>query len=58
MAIAMLAIVALGVVEVARATGYFPDRNLYMTLNIALPVLVLAMIYQGYLRREKNSAGH
>ena len=56
MAIAILAIVALGVVEVARATGQLPDRNLYVTLNIALPVLFLAMIYQIYLHRRKISA--
>jgi len=57
MAIALLAVVALGVVEVARATGYLRDRNLYVTLNIALPVLFLAMTYQVYLHRKKNSAG-
>jgi Mn2+/Fe2+ NRAMP family transporter len=55
MVIALLAVVALGVVEVARATGYLPDRNLFVTLNIALPVLFLAMTYQVYLRRRKNS---
>jgi hypothetical protein len=56
MVIAMLTVVALGVVEVARASGHLPDRNLYVTLNIALPVLFLAMTYQVYLRRKKNSA--
>jgi hypothetical protein len=55
MAIALLAVVALGVVEVARATGYLSDRNLYVTLNIALPVLFLAMTYEVYLHRKKNS---
>jgi uncharacterized membrane protein YfcA len=56
MTIAMLALIALGVVGVSRATGYLLDRNLYVTLNIALPVLFLAMIYQVYLRRKRNSA--
>ncbi|MDP9279291.1 MAG: hypothetical protein M3P00_07715 [Gemmatimonadota bacterium] len=56
MTIAMLAVIALGVVGVARATGYLTDRNLYVTLNIALPVLFLAMTYQVYLRRKQNTA--
>lgn len=55
--IGMLAIVALGGVELARAAGYLPDRNLYLTLNIALPALFLAMSYQVYLHRKKHSAG-
>jgi len=56
MAIAMIAVIALGVVGVARATGYLTDRNLYVTLNIALPVLALAMTYQVYLRRRQNKS--
>jgi uncharacterized membrane protein YfcA len=54
MTIAMVAVVALGVAGVARASGYLPDRNLYVTLNIALPVLFLAMIYQIYLRKKQR----
>jgi uncharacterized membrane protein YfcA len=56
MTIAMLAVIALGVIGVARATGYLPNRNLYVTMNIALPVLFLAMTYQVYLRRKQNNA--
>ena len=53
--IAIIAVVALGLVEIARATGYLPDRNLYVTLNIALPVLFLSMAYQAYLRRKQTN---
>lgn len=53
--IAMLAIIALIVVQVARAAGYLHDRNLYLTLNIALPVLFFSMAYQVYLRRKQSN---
>jgi len=54
-AIGLVALVSLCVVQLARATGYLADRNLYMTLNIALPVLVLSMAYQVYLRRKRGN---
>ncbi len=54
--VAIIAIVALGAVEVARVSGYLRDWALFVTLNIALPVLFLTMIYQLYLRRKHNSA--
>ncbi len=53
--IAIIAVVALVVVEMARAAGYLPDRNLYLTLNIALPVLFFSMAYQVYLGRKRSN---
>jgi hypothetical protein len=53
--IAIIAVVALVVVEMARAAAYLHDRNLYLTLNIALPVLCLSMAYQAYLRRKQSN---
>lgn len=53
--IAIIAVIALIVVEVARAAGYLPDRNLYLTLNIALPVLFFSMAYQVYLCRKQSN---
>jgi len=55
--VALVAILAFGAVQIARASGYLTDPNLYTTLNIALPVLFLAMTYQVYLHRKKNSTG-
>jgi hypothetical protein len=53
--IAIIAVVALVLVQLARAAGYLLDRNLYLTLNIALPVLVFSMAYQAYLRRKQSN---
>jgi hypothetical protein len=53
--IALIAVVALGAVEIVRATGYLQERNLFLTLNIALPLFVLAMTYQVYLRRKRSN---
>jgi hypothetical protein len=53
--IAIIAVVALAVVQMARAAGYLADRNLYLTLNIALPVLFFSMAYQVYLRRKQSN---
>jgi hypothetical protein len=52
--IAIIAVVALALVQMARAAGYLPDRNLYLTLNIALPVLCFSMAYQAYSRRKQS----
>jgi len=54
--VALIAILAFGAVQIARASGYLSDPNLYTTLNIALPVLWLTVTFQVYLRRKKNSA--
>ncbi len=56
MTLAMLAVAALGGVGVARASGRLADRNLYLTLNIALPVLFGGLTYQVYLHRKKSNA--
>lgn len=53
--IAVLAVVALIVVEVARALGYLQDRNLFLTLNACLPLIALVMMYQLYMRRKRRS---
>jgi len=56
LSIAIIAMLALVAVEIARALGYLPDKNLFLTLNIALPVLFLTMTYQFYLRRKQHNA--
>lgn len=48
--LAMFSIVAMGAVGVARARGYLTDANLYITLNVALPVLFCGLLYQIHLR--------
>jgi predicted benzoate:H+ symporter BenE len=54
--IVAIAVVALVAVEIARVTGYLPDWSLFVTLNIALPVLIVSMGYQVYLRRKQDRA--
>lgn len=51
-AIAAISVLALVAVQIVRATGHLRDQSLYLTLNIMLVVLFLAMSYQAYLKRK------
>ena len=50
--LAMLSLAAMGAVSLARARGELVDANLYVTLNIALPVLFCGLLYQIHLRKK------
>ncbi len=55
MVLAVSALAALGIVGVARALGHFPNRTIYQTLNIALPVLFCGLAYQVHLHRKRKT---
>jgi len=55
MGLGALAIVALIVVGIARAMGHLQNHNLFITLNICLPLFALMMAYQIYLRRKRKT---
>ena len=54
MTIAIVAAVALAAIDAGWVLGYLHDHILFLTLNISLPVFILTMTYQIYLRRRQN----